>query len=73
MLIGAVVHHEIENDAHIALLRSAHHLVEIAERAVHGINVFVIGHVVAEINLRRRKAGSYPDGVNAQAFQIIEF
>ena len=73
MLIRRVIHHEIHDDANAALLRFLLHAIKIGQRSVHGIDILVIGNVVAEINLRRRIAWRNPDGINAQTFQIIQF
>ena len=72
MLVGSVVDDEIEDDADAALLALGDEAIEIRERAVHGIDVFVVGDVVAEIDLRRRKARRDPDGVDPERVQIIE-
>ena len=72
MLIGGVVHHEIEDDTDVSLLGFALHLIEVSQRAVHGIDVFVIGNVVAEVYLRRREARRDPDGIHAEILQVIE-
>ena len=65
MLVGSVVDDEIQNDADIAFFGLADETIEIFHGAVHGVDGFVIGDVVAEIDLRRREAGSDPDGVDA--------
>jgi hypothetical protein len=63
---------EIENDSYVALFSFCNHAVEIGERAVHGIDVFVVGDVIAEVNLRGREARGDPNGVDAEVFQVIE-
>ena len=72
MLVGGVIDHEIHDDADAALVSFARHSVEIVQGAVHAVNVFVIGNVVAEIYLRRGITRSDPDRIHAQRFQIVQ-
>ena len=72
MLVGRVVHHEIEDDPDVAFSSAGDQVIEIRERAVHRIDGVVIGNVVAEIHLRRREARGNPNGVHAELFQIIQ-
>src|SRR5260370_13121544 len=73
VLVGGVVDDEIENDFYVALFAFGDETIEIRERAVHGIDIFVVGDVVAEIDLRGREARRNPDGVDAEVFEVIEF
>ena len=70
VLVGGVVDDVVENDAHAMLLALGGHAIEIGQRAVHGIDVLVVGNVIAEIDLRRGIAGRDPDGVDAQVVQV---
>ena len=72
MLIGSMVHDKIKNDMNISLSGLAGQVVEVRQRSVHGIDIFIVGNVIAEVDLGRRKARRYPDCVYAQVFQIIE-
>src|SRR5207302_11372636 len=72
MLIRRMVHHEIQNDADPALLGLARQPVKILERAVHGIDVFVVRDVIPKVDLRRRAAWRYPDCVYPQLLQVVE-
>jgi len=67
-----MVHHKIQDDADIPLFSLILEPVEIGQRAVHGVNIFVIGNVVAEIDLGRGKTGGDPNGIDAKIFQIVE-
>src|SRR5271166_538535 len=67
-----MVDYKIEDDVNVALLGLAGERVEIRQRSVHGVDVFIVRNVIAEVNLRRRKAGGNPDSVHAKVFQIIE-
>ena len=56
----------------LRFLASATKPVEISHGAVLGIDRFVVGNVVAEIDLGRGIDGRQPDGVDAQALEVIE-
>ena len=73
MLVGGMVHDEVENDADAALLGFAGEHIEVRQRPVHRIDIFVVGYVVAKIHLRRREAGRDPDRVHAEILQVIQF
>src|SRR4051794_18317875 len=72
MLVGGVVHDEVEDELDIALLAVGDELVHVGEGAVLGIDIFVVGDVVAEVNLRRGKHGGDPDSINAEPVEIVE-
>ena len=73
MLIGRVVHHEIHNDANSAIFRPAGHMIKILQRAVHGIDIHVVGNVITEVHLGRRIARCEPDRVYTEVLEIVEF
>ena len=72
VLVGGVVHHEVENDPNAMFLRPALELIEVRQRAVHRIDVFVVGNVVSKIHLWRRKARGNRDGVDTQLLQVVQ-
>ena len=72
MLVRGVVHDEVDQHAHAALLRAVRELDEIAERAVARIDAVVVGDVVAVVAMRRGLERHQPDGGDAQAMQIIQ-
>ena len=53
-------------------MRLAQKALEILQRAVRGMNVGVVGDVVAVVAQRRGTEGQKPDGGYAQVFQVIE-
>jgi hypothetical protein len=55
------------------LLRLTGQIIEIGERSIHGIDIFVIGNVVTEVDLRGREAGRNPDRIHTEILQIIQF
>ena len=71
VLVRAVVHHKVQNDANVVLLSFRNHVVEIGQRPVHRIDVLVIGHIVAEVHLGRGEARADPDGINPKVVQIV--
>ncbi len=50
MLVGGVVGHEIENQLKAAFMDGRKQLVEVGQGAEDGIDVAVVGDVVAEIS-----------------------
>ncbi len=54
MLVGRVVHDEVDDDLEPALLRLLHELDEVAERAVSWIDAVVVPDVVAVVAVGRR-------------------
>src|SRR2546430_1576539 len=73
MLGAAVVHHEIENHANVALVRLVEKMVKVRARSVVLLDRFVIGRVVAVI-ARRLEDRHQPDAVDAQVVaEVIEF
>src|SRR5712664_462717 len=67
-----MVDDKIENDFDVALFPFGDEAIEIRKRAIHRIDVFVVGNVIAEVDLRRRKARGNPNSVDAKILQVIE-
>src|SRR5262245_7611308 len=65
MLVGGVVHDEVDEDANTALLGAMGEIDEIAKRAVARVDAIVIGHVITIIAMRRRLKRHQPNGGNA--------
>ena len=72
MLIGSVVDDKIHDDADVLFLCGFRQLIEISQGSVHGIDIFVIGNVIAEVDLRGGIAGGDPDGIHTQLLQIVQ-
>jgi len=68
----SMVENKIHDDADIVLPGIVCQMLKIFQRSVHGIDVFVIRNVVAEIDLRGRITGRDPDGVHPKILQIIQ-
>ncbi len=72
VLVGGVVQHQLGDDAQAAAVRLMQESFEIAEAAVGGMDVTVIGDVVAVVAPRRGAEREQPDGGDAQVFQVSE-
>ena len=72
MLVGGVVDDEVDEDAHAALIAGVGELDEVAEGAVAGIDVVVVGDVVAVVAHGRGLEGHEPDGGDAEALEVVE-
>src|ERR1700687_6497842 len=73
VLVGGVVRHKIHNDADMVFPAFGNHVIEVVKISVHGVDIPVVGNVVAKIDLGRGIAGSDPDSVNAQFMQVTHF
>ncbi len=72
VLVGGVVEDHVEDDADFALAGFGDEVVEVGEGSVLGIDGFVVGDVVAEVDLRRGVHGGDPDGVDAEGLEVVE-
>jgi len=72
MPIGRVVRHEIEDDLQPPRMRLCDERVEIRQRAEQRIDAAIVGNVVTEIGHGRGIDRRYPDGVDAEAVEIVE-
>src|SRR2546427_10888791 len=70
VLIGSVIHHEIQNDLDPALPPFAHQPVEIPKRAVCWIDLLVIGHATAKAHRGGGKAGGDPNRTPPDSFRL---
>src|SRR5437016_5570353 len=48
-------------------------MIKIFQRAVHGIDIHVVGNVITEVHLGRGVAGCEPDRVYTEVLEIVEF
>lgn len=72
MFVGGVVHHHVHDDANVVLFCLSDEVVEVGEGPVLRVDVFVVGDVVAEIDLGRWVDGGEPDGIDTERLQIVE-
>lgn len=72
MLIGCVIDNKIDQNAYATLVACVGEFNEVAQGAVFGIDVVVVGYIVAAIAPGRGLEGHQPEGSDAYALQIIE-
>ena len=73
MLIGGVVDDELDHDLHAALVGGVEELLEVVEGAVAGIDVDVVGDVVAVVAQGRGEEGKQPEAGDAEVLEVVEF
>ena len=72
MLIGGVIDDQLDHHLQVALVGRIKKRLEIVQRAVAGMDVHVVGDVVAVIAQRGRKEGKQPEARDAQVLQVVE-
>ena len=72
VLVGRVVHDELGDHLEVAPVRLADEVPEVVARAVRGVDVVVVGHVVAVVAHRRRVERQQPDGGDAEVLDVVE-
>ena len=72
VLVAGVVHDEVDDDAHAALVRGVDELDEVGEVAELGQDGGVVGDVVAAVAQRGVEERRQPEAVDAQPLQIVQ-
>ena len=72
VLVRAVVHHQVEEDAHALLMGLVQQFPEHVQVAEIRVDVFVVGDVVAVIRVGRGIDRGEPDGVRAEALDVVQ-
>ena len=72
MFVGAVVYNQIHQNVHAALLSFCNQAVHIFHGAKAGVNVIIIGNIVALVCQRRAIARGKPDDIYAKILQVIQ-
>jgi hypothetical protein len=72
VLIGRVVHHELDEHPDVAPMGSVDERLEVVERAVAGVDRAVVGDVVPVVLQRGGKERQEPDARDPQALQIVQ-
>jgi hypothetical protein len=67
-----VIQYKVHNDADIVFPGISCQMLEVLERSIHRIDIFVIRDVIPKVDLRRGIAGCNPNGINSQILQIVE-
>jgi hypothetical protein len=70
VLVAGVVGHQVDEDADPQLVRPGDELVGVGERPEQGVDVAVVGHVVAGVGHRGDVEGAEPDRVHPQVGQV---
>ena len=72
VLAGGVVHHEVGDDAQPALVGGVDERPDVVDRPVVGVDLVVVGDVVAAVAQRAGEHRQQPDDVDAQPLQVVE-
>ena len=72
VLVAGVVHDEVDDDAHAALVRGVDELHEVGEVAELRQDVGVVGDVVAAVAQRRLEERRQPEAVDAEPLEVVE-
>ena len=72
VLVRSVIDHQIEQHLHSQLMRPVQHFFELFKRPVIGMDILVVGDVIAVIRVGRGIDRAEPDAVHAQAFNIFQ-
>jgi hypothetical protein len=67
-----VIEDQLGDDPEIAPMRLAHESAELGARAVGGVDVVVVGDVVAVVAARGRIERQQPHGVDAEILDVLE-
>ena len=72
MLIRGMVQHHVQDDSDVMLAGRCHHAIEVSQSAVLRVHGFVVGDVIAEVNLWRGIHRRDPDGINPEMLEIAQ-
>ena len=72
VLVGSMIHYQVNQNANAALLRRVREFDEIAQRSITRVDVVVIGNVIAVISTGRSLKRHEPDCGHAQSVQVIQ-
>jgi hypothetical protein len=64
VLVGGVVRNEVEPDVDVVVSCLGYECVVVGERAEVGVDIAVVGDVVAPIDVRARMNRAEPEGVD---------
>ena len=73
MFIAGMVHHQIHDELHAALMHTVQHLTECLHTAELRSDVHIIRNIIAAVGSGGRIDGRKPDAVTPQTFEIIQF
>ena len=67
-----MVGHQVDDDPETEVVGARQQLVDVGEPAEPGVDVAVVGHVVAGVVLRRGVERRDPDGVHPEVAQVAQ-
>ncbi len=73
MLIGGVIHHQLDHHLQVALVSRCQKSLEIVHRPVHRVDVHVVGNIVSIVFKRGWEEGKQPQTGDPQILKIIQF
>jgi acyl-[acyl carrier protein]--UDP-N-acetylglucosamine O-acyltransferase len=72
VFIAGVIHHQIQDHFHAALLHAQHQFVEVSHGAKLGHHPPVVADVVTIVRIRRIEMRTKPNGVHPQALDVVK-
>ena len=72
MLVRRVIDDQLGDHPQSAPMRLVHDMVEVRARAVHRVDVGVIGDIVPVVAQGRRVEGKEPDGIDPQVLHVVQ-
>ena len=72
VLVRGMVQHQVHDDTDVVFFGFDNKGIHVGQCAEHGVNIAVVGNIVAVVVLRAAVDGAKPDGVNAQGLQIVQ-
>ena len=72
MLVGGVVDDQLDHHLHVAGVGCVEELLEVVDGAVGGVDVDVVGDVVAVVAQGRGEEGQEPEAGDAEVLQVVE-
>ena len=72
VLVGGVVDDELDEDLHVAQVGGGEEALEVVDGAVAGMDVGVVGDVVAVVAEGRGEEGEEPEAGDAEVLEVVE-
>ena len=70
MLVGTMCRHDVYHQLHVEIMDTIDQRIEILQRSVFRIDRAIVGHVIAEILLRRGEERTDPDRIDAKVGNV---
>ncbi len=72
MFLGCVIDDKVHDQLHITLLHFFDEVVDISQGAIHGVDILIIGNIVAHICLWALVDRRYPYYVHAEVLEVVK-